>query len=387
MSNTKPKGAAATAFPVAATWFSALFGPSLLSGAYAAAYFLPYGSYAVVLPFVAFSLICVFAGLAANIVRTHKAYDYASFAHALYGKAYKVLMPFLDYDILMAMCLGGASCIATVSLMATEVFGINGLLAAIVFSLLSLVIAVYGEKAVRRFSSIMTVAMMGTFVLFALLFLVMGKDNIEASLSNWAPSEGYSVSGGIKGALLLGFSNFGMVGGALCAVEQNIKTARECTYIGVLSFIMNGLVMAIGAFMLIPYCPAILGEATPAVSIMMTQIADKYPFVTWLYYILMFMALISSAVPQLHAVSSRINRMLADRSKSSISGRRSTFFIGVGYFTVCILLSLLGLMTIVSKGYSFSAWLHLCVLAIPILLWYVRRYIGKRKAGGQIEVQ
>lgn len=381
MAENRAPHAAAVAFPVAATWFSALFGPSLLSGAYAAAYFLPYGSYAVVLPFVAFSLICVFAALGANIVRLKKAYDYAAFAHALYGRAYRFLMPFLDYDILMAMCLGGASCIATVSHIASTVFGINGVAAAIVFSLLALAVAVYGERAVRRFSSIMTVLMMCAFGIFVLLFLVIGKNELGAALSNWAPAAGYTLPGGIKGAILLGFSNFGMVGGALCAVEQNVTTAKECRYIGILSFIMNSLLMAAGALMLLPYCHGILGEATPAVAIMTSRVAQEFPFITWLYYLLMFMALISSAVPQLHAVSSRINRMLEDRHKKHGSGRRRTLYIGIVYFTVCILLSLLGLMTIVSKGYSFSAWLHLCVLAIPILLWYVRRGVNKRKAG------
>ena len=30
-------------------------------------------------------------------------------------------------------------------------------------------------------------------------------------------------------------------------------------------------------------------------------------------------------------------------------------------------------MTIVSKGYSFSAYLHVGLLAVPIALWYVRK--------------
>ena len=359
-------------FPVAATWFGALFGPSLMSGAYAAAYFLPYGSWAIVLPFVAFTLICLFAALAANIVRIHKAYDYSSFARAIYGRAYRVLMPLLDYDILMAMCLGGASCIATVSELLAR-FGIPPLASAVAFSALSLLITVYGEGAVRRFSSIMTFVMMAAFVFFAALFVLAKPEGIPAALSSWDLSGEASLGQGIKGALLLGLSNFGMVGGSLCAVEQNVTTARECRQIGYLSYILNSILMAVGAFMLMIYVPEVLGQSTPTVTVMETYIEPLHPYITIFYYVLMFMALITSAVPQAHAVVSRVGHMSARRGGAEKAGRLRIGVIGGVYFVVCIALSMLGLMTIVSKGYSFSAYLHVGLLAVPIALWYVRK--------------
>ena len=159
-----------------------------------------------------------------------------------------------------------------------------------------------------------------------------------------------------------------------------MTTAKECRLIGLLSYFMNSTLMAVGAFMLIPFCPEILGEATPTVTIMANYIAEKYPFITTGYYILMFMALITSAVPQAHAVTSRVERMANRSGDSSPAGKRKRIFVvGSVYFVVCILLSFLGLMTIVSKGYSFSAYLHLCLLAIPIVLWYIRTILKKGK--------
>lgn len=365
-------------FPVAATWFGALFGPSLLSGAYVAAYFLPYGSYAIILPFVAFTVICVFAALAANITRTHHSYDYASFAKAIYGKAYKFLMPLLDYDILMAMCLGGASCIATVSLLLGQL-GVPPLLSALLFSALALVITVFGESAVRRFSSIMTFIMMLAFVFFAGLLISQNTQAIAPSLSNWKAYDGSSIPKGMWKAILLGLSNFGMVGGSLCAVEQKVTTAKECRLIGWLSYIMNSVLMAVGAFMLMLYCPGVLGSATPTVSIMSGYIAERFPMINVLYYILMAMALITSAVPQAHAVVARVNRMVSSSEENHSAKKKRTLLIGAVYFLVCSLLSMLGLMAIVSKGYSFSAWLHLFLLAIPIALWHIRKIPRIRK--------
>lgn len=372
-----------TAFPVSATWFGALFGPSLLSGAYATAYFLPYGAWAIILPFVTFTVICLFAGLGANIVRLHHTYDYGSFAKVLYGRFYRYLMPLLDYDMLMAMCLGGASCIATITLLMESRFGIPPMVTAVVFSAVALVIAVYGEQAVRSFSSVMTLVMMVAFVLFAGILIFYGADRLGPAFNHWTPYEDRTVAVGIKNAILLGLSNFGVVGGTLCAVEQNVTTGKECVLIGVLSYGMNSVLMAIGALMLLPYCPEMVGVATPTVLIMEKYIAESSPLINTVYFLLMIMALITSAVPQVHAVVSRV-RIMRERSGKNQPDRKAggTAVIGAVYFLICILLSFLGLITIVSKGYTFSAYLHIGLLAIPILLWYLRRNITGRSGDG-----
>ena len=203
-------------------------------------------------------------------------------------------------------------------------------------------------------------------------------------MSNWTLPDGIRLSDGIRGALLLGISNFGMVGGSLCAVEQNVTTAKECRQIGYLSYIMNSSLMAVGAFMLIIYCPEVLGDATPTVTIMSRYIAPQHPFITVMYYILMFMALITSAVPQAHAVISRVSRMVGGEKHEEMAAKVKTrFCVGSIYFVICIALSFWGLMAIVSKGYSFSAYIHIAVLAIPILLWYIRKLPAFSKKGGR----
>ena len=105
----KKRPSLTVSFEVAAVWFGALLGPSLVTGAYIAVYFAPYGNLGLLLPFVAFLPICILAAMSADIVRRCHAYDYASFGKALYGRLHKYLMPFLDYFIIMAMIIGGSA--------------------------------------------------------------------------------------------------------------------------------------------------------------------------------------------------------------------------------------------------------------------------------------
>ena len=44
------------AFPVSSVYFGALVGPSMVSGAFAAVYFAPYGAWGLILPLVTMGL-------------------------------------------------------------------------------------------------------------------------------------------------------------------------------------------------------------------------------------------------------------------------------------------------------------------------------------------
>ncbi len=47
------------AFPIASVWFGALVGPSMVSGAFAVVYFMPYGMWGLLLPFVSMGVASV----------------------------------------------------------------------------------------------------------------------------------------------------------------------------------------------------------------------------------------------------------------------------------------------------------------------------------------
>ena len=133
-------------FSVAAVWLGALIGPSLVSGAYVAVYFAPYGALGLILPFVAFLPICILAAMGAEIVRRNQSYDYSSFARVLYGKCYRFLMPFLDYYILLAMIIGGSAVANVEGVLLGSVLGVSEVVGASIFGVITVLVAIFGSR-------------------------------------------------------------------------------------------------------------------------------------------------------------------------------------------------------------------------------------------------
>ena len=141
-------------FPVSAVWFGALVGPSLLIGGYAVVYLCPYGAWGVILPFIMEIPIVILAAMSASIVAKNKTYDYASLGRVIYGKFHKVMLPFLDYYIIVAFITGGAAVANIEGVIGAQAFGCSQFVGAWIFGIITVFIIACGPRLMRIFSSI-----------------------------------------------------------------------------------------------------------------------------------------------------------------------------------------------------------------------------------------
>lgn len=367
------------AFPVSAVWFGALVGPSMVSGTYAAVYFAPYGVWGIVLSYLSMTGICLIVGLAANIVQKNHTYEYAHFARVIYGKLCPYLLPVLDLFMILAMVVGGSAVISMAGVFFHDLFGISALWGALIMAVMGILLDMWGARLVRMSSTAMTLLLIVGFVALTATGISMKSGNLMASLSDWS-LQGISLHAGIKGAILLGFSNLGMAT-SLCSVEQNIKSRTDCAAIALCSLILNGSAFALGTLFLLPYCPEVLKAEVTSTYIIERYIAKTHPWIRSAYLLIMFFALLSSSAPQLHAVSSRVLKFFPS-SHSQQKEKSYNLIIGIIYMAFCIAISSLGLYTIVSKGYSMLAKLGIPLIAFPIVLYTFRNCqdrSGKRK--------
>ncbi len=300
------------AFPVSAVWFGALVGPSMVSGTYAAVYFAPYGVWGIVLSFLSMTGICLIVGLAANIVRKNQTYEYAHFARIIYGKLSPYLLPVLDLFMILAMVVGGSAVISMAGVFFYDLFGISAVWGAVTMAIMGILLDMWGARLVRMSSAAMTLILILGFLALTVSGLTIKSGNLAASLSDWSIQDA-SLSTGIKGAVLLGFSNLGMAT-SLCSVEQNIRTKSDCTGIALCSLALNGSAFALGTLFLLPYCPEVLKAEITSTYIIENYIAKSYPWIRSAYLLVMFFALLSSSAPQLHAVSSRVLKFFPSAS-------------------------------------------------------------------------
>lgn len=364
-----------TAFPISAVWFGALVGPSMVSGTYAAVYFAPYGTWGIVLSYLSMVGICLIVALAANIVRVNKTYEYAHFAKVIYGRLSPVLLPVLDLFMILAMIVGGSAVISMSGVFFQDLFGVPAIVGAAIMAVMGILLDLWGAELVRLSSSVMTPILLIGFLLLTGTGIASRLDALQVILSDWSTAQ-IDLGAGVTGAILLGFSNLGMVT-SLCSVEQKVTRRSECVWIAVCSLLLNGTAFALVTVFLLPYCPEVLSQGVPTTYIIENFIAADGAWITKAYGLVMFFALLSSSAPQLHAVSSRVLKFFP-QTESPQRQKRRNLLIGIAYMGCCIAISTLGLFTIVSKGYSMLAKLGMPLIALPIVIYALRRIGGRR---------
>ncbi|MFV0412822.1 MAG: hypothetical protein ACK5L3_06050 [Oscillospiraceae bacterium] len=361
----KKKSALKIAFPISSVWFAALVGPSMVSGIFSTAYYAPYGVWGLVLPCLTFAIACFIITMGAEVVRKHKVYNYSSFAKVIYGKLAKVFSPLLEVYMVIAMIVSGSAVVAMGSTLLNELVGAPKLVGAIAMALICMALVLWGEELVRKSSVVISAFMIGGLALLAFYSISSRADILQNMLSSWYVPEGAVLGPGIMGAMALGFSN-SCNALVLSSVEQTVTRRRHSVAIGITSFVMNVGVFAITTLLLLPYTPEVLAEQVPTLFIIKNYLAAKVPWLPTVYMLTMFVALMDSS--QLHAVVSRTMGLYPNKGIFKGNTRLKTILTGIIYFAISILISFLGLRTIVGKGYSLLGYVAIPLIAVPICI-------------------
>lgn len=372
MSEKSKSSSLQIAFPVSSVWFGALVGPSMISGAFAASYFAPYGAVGLLLPFISMGIAAIIIAMGAEIVRRERVYTYSDFANCIYGGFRKFLTPVLEIYMIIAMVVGGSAVVSMGGVFLSDISGLPEIAGAVAVSFISIVLVLWGEKLVRASSSIMSVVMIGGMVLLTVLAVVNRSGDLKNTLLDFSIPGDVSLSTGIAGAAALGFSN-ACNALTLSAVEQEVKTTRHCTTIGICSFLLNSLAFILSTLLLLPYCPEVLTEAVPTLAVINEFLAVKAPWLPMVYSVTMFFALLSSGAPQLHAVASRV-RVIYPKAGFLSRNTNRNLLTGIIYFACCILISRFGLRAIISKGYTMLGYLAIPLIVLPICILMPIRY-------------
>lgn len=376
LSNSKKKHSnLRSAYAVAAVYFGAIIGPDLVGGSYAVVYFAPYGAWSIVCILLCTAIIGFMIGMGAEIPRRCHVYNYADYAHVLYGRLSKVCLPLLELYILFAMVLGGSSVAAMGGQFFNTVFGWANIWGALLTCGISALLVLWGDRLVRASSTVMSVIMIVAFLFISGYIVTHNGEKLAQLFSNWEMPGG-TLRVGLTGAAAMGMSN-AVNSISMSAVEQNIRNRAESVWIGVLCFLLTTLSFALSTFCILPYAPDILVESVPTLVIIRTYIVEHLPWLPAVYYVLMFFALISSGSPQLHTIASRFVHLYPDKSvfRSTVARNAVTAVI---YFAVCIGISTFGIIAIVSKGFSLLGYLGLPLIVIPVCVITPIRFWRKK---------
>lgn len=308
----------------------------------------------------------LFAFLTFEICRIYKVYDYKNYIKQVIGP----LWPVMDIlTVLIAIVLIAVMAAATGSIF--EQVGLPNILGSVVIVFLCGLLNFKGSKVIEKFESVGTVLLYGGYILFTIIVLVKKGGNIPQV---FAAMDTSAVSGSVTlplciwtGILYVAYNINAIPMGMFSLTRQ---TKRKETLV---SGIIAGLLMVIPWFLSYFAMMCFYGDtsivgadvATPWME--MIKAVNGGPVLLGLFSIVMGWTLVETATGCIHMIIDRFDVSLAERGNAKLSDSKRGL-ITVATLIAALLLSRIGVVTLIEKGYSYLSYGFILFYLLPTLI-------------------
>lgn len=365
---------------VATVWFSTHCGAGFASGTQELQYFANHGWFGVFLPILTFIIIAVTYYVALETARQTDKWGYDAWSKEAYGSASKILTPALDVSIIITTIAATAATIATGGLLGKQYLGLPVFVGSLLMFVIITLLVIFGENVVRKNAMVMTaiILIIISIVLIAGLIKfapqiskLMSERYVNPNATKWSiKGSASTVPGNFGNALMWALTYAGFQVAAIGGITSSFKGGlykNEAKGSMILGAIMN-ILMLVGICLLIfSGMPDIytdqVARTLPTIYIV-NQLHIKSLAV--LYPILLFLALITTAVGFIFGMVQRIDPYVMKDTKKPLLKKT---IISVLCLAVCYAVSKLGLMVIVATAYRYLGIVNWFIIILP--LWFI----------------
>ena len=308
----------------------------------------------------------LFAFLTFEICRIYQVYDYKNYIKQVIGP----LWPVMDVlTVLIAILLIAVMAAATGSIF--EQVGLPNILGSVVIVLLCGLLNFKGSKVIEKFESIGTILLYGGYILFTILVLVNRGSHISqvfAAADTSAFDGTVTVPLCIYTGILYVAYNINSIPMGMFALTRQTKR-RET----LLSGIIAGLLMTIPWFLSYFAMMCFYGDssivgadvATPWME--MIKAIQGGPILLALFSLVMGWTLVETATGCIHMIIDRFDVALEEKGNAKLSDKNRGL-ITVFTLIAALLLSRIGVVTLIEKGYSYLSYGFILFYLLPTLL-------------------
>lgn len=365
---------------VATVWFSTHCGAGFASGTQELQYFANHGWFGVFLPILTFIIIAVTYYVALETARQTDKWSYDAWSKEAYGGVSKILTPALDISVIITTIAATAATIATGGLLGKQYLGLPVFVGSLLMFVIITLLVIFGENVVRKNAMAMTAVILIIISIVLIAGLVkfapqiaklMSERYVNPNATKWSISGGdKTVPGNFGNALMWALTYAGFQVAAIGGITSSFKGGlykKEAKGAMILGAIMN-IIMLVGICLLIfsgmPEIYTDQAARTLPTIYIVNQLHIKSLAV--LYPILLFLALITTAVGFVFGMVQRIDPYVMKDSKKPLLKKS---IISVLILLVCYLVSKLGLMVIVATAYRYLGIANWFIIILP--LWII----------------
>lgn len=359
-----------------------VFQSVLIGGAYATgreivqygARFGALGLYSILAIFLGFSLISV---VAFEFARVQGTYDYRSFVRALIGPLWPLFdLLFVVMAVLVIAVVGAAS-----GDVVEDLLGLPYAVGVIAVIIIVAALNAAGRRTIERFKTVGSVILYAGYVAFAGAVLSRRWPEVIAVLSGTgaadsrpgpatlAPIDVTAVAAFGVGVLYVGY-NLATLPATFFTLDRH--TARHhAVGAGLIAGVLATVPFVLTYLAVLGYWPdeAVTGAAVPWI-VMLRRVGGDWLLA--LFALVIFWTLVETSTGMIHAIIDRIAVNLAERDRPPMT-RAQVGGLTTVVLVAAALLSRLGLVDLVARGYTAMAYGFLALFAAPLLTVGVAR--------------
>jgi brp/blh family beta-carotene 15,15'-monooxygenase len=358
MDNKTSKASFGTMFAVAAVWFGSHVGGGFATGNQTVQYFVRFGWPTVFMPVLVIGLLgwCYYNGTV--MAKNHQIFRYDDFARELYAPFSSAGKIFFDIAFFVLVTVAAGIAIAGGGSLFEELFKLNYYVGITITGLVFFLLTIFGADVVRKASSYITIFILIFLIVLLVPGLSSGSKNI-AHLVNTRYMEGSWGQVLWMGLIYGGFQI--LVVASIVSTSQNLKTTRDCVGFALIGFILNAVMTALCAIMILGYMPDIASNKLPILTIAKNQ---NNPFLLYSYSIVLYCAFVSTGVGVVFGLVARFENAIL--TNMDIGKRRA--LISFSCLLISVIFSLVGLTKLVAVGYGWIGRVCIFLLVIPLAI-------------------
>ena len=310
--------------------------------------------------FLTFAVIAV---LTFELARIYRIYDYKSILKQIIGKAWPI------YDFLYVILL-----FLIISIMASatgeilqQTIGLNYMVGVVILIVIVAFLNFFGSAFIAKFETYGTIALYAAYIIFTIMVITANKDNISAVFANSDTSfvEGATLPLAMWTGIIYSSYNLSAIPAGLFTLRAQTKRSEA-----VISGIIGALLMTVPWFLtyfaVMGYYPDenIIGASVPWL-VMLQSVSDS-PVPVLVFGVVAGWTLIETATGMIHALLERLDHSMEESNKEPLTPKMRGL-ITAGILIVAILFSKIGIINLISMGYSAIAYGFILVYLLPLL--------------------
>lgn len=297
-----------------------------------------------------------------EVARRFQVFDYRRLLQKLIGPLYWLF----DIVYIMLAILIIAIMAAATGEIVQQTMGFNYWVGVVLMIVVVALLIYFGEGLIEKFKSIGTAALYFGYILFAILVISRNWDQVVETFS----TVDHSLHPDIPWIAVL-WAGILYVGYNLAVYPAALFTVRRQTRLR--HTLVAGIIA--GLFMTIPWFltyvalmgfypdPAVFDATVP----WLVMLGPEALWVIVLFGIVVGWTLIETATGMIYALVARVDQNLVDAERKPMS-RRTGGLIAVGTLLLALILAQVGIIDLISVGYTAMAYAMIAVFGIPLLL-------------------